>query len=332
MNKNSIVLKESELKIIIEKAIKNKLNENNNSELYVYHCARTKDIKSIFKYGAERCYFGTNAGNFYGPGVYTTVDLASSVVNAHRSEYGRNIIRFKVLNDYNKFIIWEEPLARMVYGDYWRVKDQFSLLFPNKVIQHMKRISYGDGSLYSYLARNVNFGSKLAKRFYEECNNNNYGGINPYNLVDGFVFRGNRDGYVAIFKNAKSISPYQYTTNFGKTWITAETETTLEYTKNSFDSEYLYGHLYDKVFTTERGWAKVMKGGKVNYIDKDGSEISDVWLDGGGHFGVVDGESMAEIVYEGESFYIDTDGNVFQSIVDEYPICELEELPDLFQH
>lgn len=330
MNKNSIVLKESELKTIIEKAIKNKLNENNSSEFYIYHCAHAKDVKSIFKYGAERCYFGTNAGNMYGPGVYTTIDLKSSIVNAHRGEYGKVIIRFKVLNDYNKFIIWDEPLAKKVYGDHWKIKDQFRLLFPHKVIEYMKRIRYGDGSLYSYLTRRTRYASKLAHVFWKECNSREYGGINPYNLVDGFVFRGNRDGQVAIFKNAKSISPYQYSKDFGKTWVTAETEKTLEYTKNSFDSEYLYGHLYDKVFVAERGWAKVMKDGKVNYINKDGSEISSVWLDGGGHFGVVDGESMAEIVYGGESFYITTDGDVYKTIDDEYPLCELEELPDLF--
>ena len=330
MNKNSIVLKESELKTIIEKAIKNKLNENNSSEFYIYHCARTKDVKSIFKYGAERCYFGTNAGNMYGPGVYTTIDLKSSIVNAHRGDYGKVIIRFKVLNDYNKFIIWDESLAKRVYGDYWKIKDQFRLLFPNKVIDHMKRIGHNNGSLYSYLTSHTPYASKLAHVFWKRCNTREYGGINPYDNVDGFVFRGNRDGQVAIFKNAKSISPYQYSKDFGKTWVTAETETTLEYTKNSFDSEYLYGHLYDKVFVVERGWAKVMKDGKVNYIDKDGSEISDVWLDGGGHFGVVDGESMAEIVYGGESFFITTDGDVYQTIDDEYPLCELEELPDLF--
>ena len=45
----------------------------------------------------------------------------------------------------------EEPLARMVYGDHWRVEDQFRLLFPNKVIQRMKGIRYENGSLYSYL-------------------------------------------------------------------------------------------------------------------------------------------------------------------------------------
>lgn len=327
---NSILLKESELSAIIEKAIKSKLNERQSSDLFIYHCAFKNTIKSIFKYGAERAYIGRGAGNMYGQGVYTTFDLKSSIINAHRGDYGKVIIKFKVLDDYNKFIIWDSSLAKKVYGNYWKIEDQFKLLFPYRVINQMKKINYGDGDLYSYLTRNVDYGSKLAYVFYKNCNNHNFGGINPYDIIDGLAFKGMRDGNVAIFKNVKSISPYQYSTDFGKTWITAQTEKTIEYTKNSFDSEYLYGHLYDKVFIPERGWAKVMKDGKVNYINKDGSEISDTWLDGGSHFYVVGGESIAEIVYNGESFFITTDGNVYRTLDDEYPICELDELPSLF--
>ena len=75
---------------------------------------------------------------------------------------------------------------------------------------------------------------------------------------------------------------------------------------------------------------KVIKNNKVNYINKGGSEIGNVWLDAGGHFSIVDGEPIAEIVYNNEPFYLTTDGDVYQSLDNQYPICDLDELPDLF--
>jgi hypothetical protein len=126
--------------------------------------------------------------------------------------------------------------------------------------------------------------------------------------------------------------PLEYSVDHGKTWKYARTEETLRYTKNDFDSELDFGKKYAKTNPVEYGYSRVLnKQGKTNYINKDGEEISQVWLDGGSDFNKVGGgEPVAEIIYNEIKFYLTTDGMVYQELDDEYPLCSVNELPDQF--
>jgi hypothetical protein len=112
--------------LLVEKVI-NRLTESADIDpKFIYHCAHNsedenKGYKAIFKFGFERYFVNKGIGNMYGPGVYTTVDLNSSITNAHRGEYGRIIIKAEI-QSYDKFLIWNKLLAQATYGGKWKNK------------------------------------------------------------------------------------------------------------------------------------------------------------------------------------------------------------------
>lgn len=295
---------------------------------YVYHVARNSTTddsgyKKIFKFGFERFYVNKGVGNMYGAGIYTTIDLDSSIENAKRGEYGNIIIRAEILS-YDKFIIWNETLAKMVYRHNWQIKNQFHVLFPREVINKMKE----DG-IYDNLTSINTYTSDNALSFWRYSRTND-SKFNPYNYIDGFVFYGRRDGHVAVVKDVKNLSPYQYSDDYGKTWHMGQNEKTIRYTKGDFDAEYKFGKKYKTVSPPEFGWAKVTNNtSQVNYINKNGEEISPIWFDGGGNFiEMTNDEKMANIVYKDNSLWLTTSGTVYLSPNDEYMLCPVEELSD----
>jgi len=301
---------------------------------YIYHCANQKDLPSIFKFGFERFYFGKGVGEMYGSGIYCTTDLQSSIVNSYRGLYGPVIVRAEV-KSYKNCLIWEEIIAKEVYGGKWRMEDQLQMMVP-EFINQMKQLrvtgDFNDGSrnVYEFIVKRRERSSVGARQLYLQRNNFQNGG--PYEKVRGFVFFGSVDGHTAVLKDAKNAMPLEYSVDHGKTWKYARTEETLRYTKDDFDSELDFGNKYAKTNPVEYGYSRVLdKQGKTNYINKDGDEISQVWLDGGSDFNKVGGgEPVAEIIYNGIKFYLTTDGMVYQELEDDYPLCSLDELPEQF--
>ena len=304
------------------------------NEKYIYHCANQKDLPSIFKFGFERFYFGKGVGEMYGSGIYCTTDLYSSIVNSYRGLYGPIIVRAEV-KTYVGCLIWEEIIAKLVYGDKWRMQDQLQMFVPEYIDQmkHMSVIGdYNDGSrnMYDFITRLRERNSVGARQIWNQKGNFRNG--SPYDKIRGFVFYGSNDGHTAVLKDAKNAIPLEYSSDHGNTWKYARTEDTLRYTKNDFDSELDYGKKYAKTNPVEYGYSRVLdKQGKTNYINKDGEEISQVWLDGGSDFTKInEGEAIAEIIYNGIKFYLSTDGMVYQEIEDDYPLCSINELPEQF--
>ena len=84
---------DKKIDIILEKVIKIITEGTDRNIPYVYHCARHRDIESIFSNGFRRYFFASNAGNYYGPGIYTTIDLESSIRNSKGGSYGSVIIK-----------------------------------------------------------------------------------------------------------------------------------------------------------------------------------------------------------------------------------------------
>jgi hypothetical protein len=325
---------ESNLNIILESIniIENNINYefDDPDKFYVYHVAKRATYQEMFKFGFEAYFLGKNVGNMYGRGAYTTTDLQSSIVNANRGEYGTVILKIHLLS-YDKFLIWNVGIAKKVYGDKWRVSDQLDMIVPKEVIEEAKNIKYNDGSLYTYIIKYPEYTSKCALAVYSS--RNSFRDKSIYDYINGLVFRGSRDGEVAVVKDVKNLVPLFFSLDFGKTWDKGVTEKTLKYTIDDFDVDYLYGKKYKNTTTPSNGYAKVTNTqNKINYIDKDGNEISETWLDSGGNFTEYednDGNKilLATINYNGHILLLGIDGAIYQNIDDEYPVCFSDELP-----
>jgi hypothetical protein len=285
---------------------------------YIYHCAREKDLPSIFKFGFERFYFGKGVGEMYGPGIYCTTDLQSSIVNSYRGLYGPVIVRAEI-KTYKGCLIWEPIIAKEVYGDKWRMSDQLQMLVP-EYIEQMKQLrvigDFNDGAsnMYEFINKWRERTSVGARQIWAQ--RNNFKGGSPYDKIRGFVFYGSVDGHTAVLKDAKNAIPLEYSIDHGKTWKYARTKETLRYTRDDFDVELDYGKKYKKTYPVEFGYSKVENHkGKINYINKDGEEISNIWFDGGSDFTeVIAGFPTAEVIYNGVSVFLSVDRQIYEKI------------------
>ncbi|MEY2701428.1 MAG: hypothetical protein RLY43_48 [Bacteroidota bacterium] len=310
--------------------------ENDSDKIFVYHVARDsknddEGYKKIFKFGFESFFLAKGAGQMYGRGIYTTTDLESSINNAHKGSYGKVILKCEVPS-MNGFLIWDHNIAKKVYGEKWRMEDQLNLLLPSEIIQEMKTKQYSDGTLYGYLCKsNREYTSESALAFYQSSSH--FNGKQPYNFVEGFAFRGRNDGNVGVIKDVKNIIPLEYSLDFGKTWVKGYTDQTIKYTKDDFDVDYKFGSKYRKTEPPSNGYAKVWNNeGKINYISKEGNEISKVWFDSGDKFDEHGPDFyLASVDYNGHLLFLATDGQIFESPEDDFPMCDSSELPTIFK-
>jgi hypothetical protein len=310
---------------LIEEATMGDFNPDDPNKFYVYHSAREKDLNSIFKFGFESFYLASNVGNMYGRGVYTTSDLESSIDNARKGTYGKIIVKAQLVS-YDKYLIWNEEIAKKVYGGKWSIVDQLDSIVPPNVIEEAKNIPYQGTNLYSYITEYRDYTSKNALAVYSAGRSNSE---SIYNYIEGFVFRGANDGNVTVVKNVKNLIPVYFSSNYGSTWEKGYNEKTLKHTLDDFDVDYLYGKKYTKTSVPSNGYSKVTnKEGKINYIDKDGNEVSETWLDSGGDFTDYDGILLATIMYRDKVLLLGTDGAIYLNAEDEYPICFSDELPE----
>lgn len=334
---------EDKINSITEKVIKQLLiNENyeqsskpggDMNAKYIYHCANQKDIPSIFKFGFERFYFGKGIGQMYGPGIYCTTDLQSSIVNSYRGLYGPVIVRAEI-KSYNRCLIWESTIAKEVYGGKWRIQDQLEMFVP-EYIEEMKRLpimvfdGYSDGcrNMYDFIVKPRERNSVGGRQIWAQRNNFRNG--SPYDKIRGFVFYGSADGHTAVLKDAKNAIPLEYSIDHGKTWKYARTEETLRYTKDDFDVELDYGKKYTKTYPVEYGFSRVQnKDNKFNFIDKNGKELTTTWFDGAGDFyEIIEDFKAAVVVYNGKEFYLTQDGDIYETLEDDAPYCSANELP-----
>jgi len=299
---------------------------------YIYHCANRKDLDSIFKYGFERFYFGKGVGEMYGSGIYCTTDLRSSIVNSYRGLYGPVIVRAEI-KTYKGCLIWEPIISKVVYGDKWRMSDQLQMLIP-EFIEQMKHLpvmgDFNDGcaNMYEFLNKWRERTSVDGRQVYLQRNNFRNG--SPYDKIRGFVFYGSVDGHTAVLKDAKNAIPLEYSLDHGKTWINARTEETLRYTRDDFDVELDYGKKYKKTNPVEFGFSRVENNqGKINYIDKNGKEMTTTWFDGGSDFSeIIQDFPLAVILYKGKELYLTTDGDIYETLEDDFPLCSADELPN----
>lgn len=332
------MLLEQQVNIITDKVIQRLLEGHNPNPpdnsfdiRYVYHAARQGDIDKIFTYGFESFFVGKGVGNMYGRGVYTTSDLESSIYNAKKGTYGSIIVRCE-LQSYDRFLIWEPAIAKKVYGHKWRMRDQLEMLLP-EYIDDMKSSTSGGNAgfsnLYDLMTRIKGHTSLAAHQFWLYCRSSSRRNGNPWDKVLGLVFFGLNDGHVAVIKDVKNPIPLDYSSDYGATWQNARNDETLRYTKQDFDVDLHYGKKYDKTTPPEFGWAKVEKNGKVNYINRQGKEISKTWFEAGSNFiKYSDDLAVAKILFNGEFAYLGSDALIYEELGED-PVCSADDLSDV---
>ena len=207
---------------ILQNAMNNYLlNEEitKNGNIYVYHVAKLETIPSIADVGFERYYTANGVGNAYGPGVYTTFDINSSVRNARRGEYGRVILKCK-MKSLDGFLIYDKNVAQSIYGANYTLDGQLRTILPNDVYNKLRRFrgrsnkfwnSYGADSVYEMITDNPRLG--IPRDHTSNCAHASdwYAGFNPdYDVcINGYVFNGPHDGYVCIVRDFKNLYPVE---------------------------------------------------------------------------------------------------------------------------
>ena len=166
----------------------------------LYRVAFQDQVPNIFKYGYNRAFTGTKGGNMYGPGVYCTFRLEDSIYNCKtKPEYGNCIIKMKLIDGFKNFIIFDERLARKVYGNSWRISDQ---------LQNVAKLSREEAK---NLERQLSYQSDLyhgrtapaALRLWHSYDSS----IFKNHGVRGLIYKGNRDGHCALPYDFSSVIP-----------------------------------------------------------------------------------------------------------------------------
>lgn len=306
-------------------------------------------VKSLMRVGFSREYTGDNGGNMYGPGVYNVYTLRSS--NESATGYGRIIVKSYLLGGYQDFLIFNEDMAKKVYGEDWQIDKQIARLMPQKMVEDLfrrfnvtnstprrghKTGVYKRGDLYM----NTDSTTKIRTSDIAYAITSYLGKKMSQTKVRGIVYSGNHDGECAFVRNFSDVVPFYYSEDNGKTWIKGITEELIWRAGHNTDVDATLRNSVDdkgnKNFsdTAERsinGFVIVYKNNKANYFEvATNSLISDVWFDYAGNF---DEDGFAEILYNNHKLYIEkTDGQGYERFIvgndEEGPICFLKDLPN----
>jgi hypothetical protein len=329
--------------------------DNIKSGVPLYH--RPKDsksgdalavINSLMNYGFSREYTGDNGGNMYGPGVYNVYTLRSS--NESARGYGKYIVKSFLLGGYKDFLIFNEEMAKEVYGNEWPIDIQIKKLFPPKICEEIFRRfnvigakPYRRGGLYNignlYMNNNSSVKTVKTSVIAVQITDFLHSKI-AQSKVRGIIYSGNHDGECAFVRNFSDVIPFYYSKDNGKTWIEGITDNLIWRAGHDTDVEATLKHSVDdsgkKNFsdTADRsinGFVLVYKdnGKKANYFEvATNSLISNTWFDYAGNFNE---DGVAEVLYKGRNFFIakvdDEEDRFIVGSDEEGPICYLKDLP-----
>jgi hypothetical protein len=177
------------------------------NQLTVYHRTgsggsvsmdKSVDVADMEKTSQGICQTGflVGGGAAYGPGVYTTYTLKSSLQNYNLKTYGAYVVRGKM--DITNFIICDYDLAKKVYGENYRLTDQFKAIGLHDVLKKSYNYLEDQSKRLSSTAYSSDVASSISRRLKLE------------NLVNGIIFTGRNDGCVALAYNQFSVIPDSY--------------------------------------------------------------------------------------------------------------------------
>ena len=292
---------------------------------------KMKVIDSLFTYGFNREFTGGNGGNMYGPGVYSVYNLKSS--NEKAKGYGSAIIKLKLLNGYQDFLIFSKQIAQQTYGENWRIVDQVNMIFPEhsrrSILNTIHLIMHDDTCSFKDMAHSSESAYQIVLRLGEAGMNNS--------KCRGLVYNGGHDGGCCFIRDFSSVLPVAVSYDNGKTWQNRLTQSLLNRMNTEVDTHFQLGGNTDFGDVAQKainGYTIVWnKQGKLNYVPANSNKpISNVWFDDGDNWEKTsDGILWATVKY-GEYYLKITFEDGKYNVYDEdwQPLdCTIEQLPEL---
>lgn len=264
---------------------KNRLNEeridtvsmddidNSRGTTDLFRVAFKNDVNSIFKYGYSREFTSTKGGNMYGPGVYCTYLFSDTVRNVKTKPlYGDCIIKMKLVGGFKNFMIFEENIAKKVYGSKWRIRDQLVNVcnLDEKTARSVERELSFSSDLYN--VRTAPAAHSLWLKF----------GTNLFKMnVRGLIYIGGNDGHCALVYNFADVIPYSVSYDEGKTFQKKFNQKMFDHLQAHADVAFRFAADFEQAFNSVRGFTIVKnKSGKYNVIqNKTNKPIFKVWFD-----------------------------------------------------
>lgn len=174
---------------------------------------------SLFDLGS---YFDAGGGDSYGKGLYTCYRLNPSIARG----YGPVILRFDV--DISNFLIFNAGVAQKIYGENFRLEDQFKQILKNKGLDNTLSNDSSDALnnffelLQSHSKKNQFLNSdydidhttsglaaSALNNFSENFGNGH--ALKLRDIIDGIIFFGGSDGPVCVVYHPERAKTYKLT-------------------------------------------------------------------------------------------------------------------------
>ena len=193
--------------------------------------APKENVENIFKIGFDRSFKGiTDAKNtgedrsWYGDGVYCNIKLERALesLNHYSDKYGDALIECIIVGGIDRFLIFDEYLAKKVYGknysDY-RIKSQVYKLFcpedANKVWADMQALMNSNDSDKLMTREEHHFTGQtsimlqklLRERYVGRQQRNYYEKLFAKNNVRGVIYTGGNDGLCVVSYDFNAVMP-----------------------------------------------------------------------------------------------------------------------------
>jgi len=248
--------------------------DNGAGMVTLYRVAFKNQLESLFKYGYNRAFTGTKGGNMYGPGVYCTFKLSDTIHNVKtKPEYGDCIVSMRLIGGFDKFIIFDENLAKQTYGNAWKIKDQLVNVagFDERTARETEYACSRESDLYH--TRTAPAAYYIWRKFRHSLFKNHG--------VKGLIYKGNRDGHCALPYEFSAVIPYAVSFDQGKTFQKKFNNELYNFIKDHTDVEFRFGGKFEEVSQSVRGFTMVKNNsGKYNIIQNEtNKEISNLWFD-----------------------------------------------------
>lgn len=327
-------------------------DKNKDGGFYIYHCARTKAaIENIEQVGNRREWNNSNAGNYYGDGIYSTYTLKSTIYNHDRGTYGREIAKLYCIAPLKKFAIFDGYVCKQYYGHDVHINTQLENIFKGVSIKGRPLIdiirSYS--SQYSDVAKSYaddGFTAYGARALWEIIENIEFKyRFNVRKYIAGLIFSGHNDGNVCVIYDFSKATPVAISRNRGQTFTSnpnidkwrrnavfrgGDLVNSLRY-EYSYFRTYGFVDGYAIVGQRQYGPYRILSHYLFNRNINGDGRISNLWFDDvqGQSFTSIGKDRVIQVVYKGKRYTImqdDVEKQQYSVYDNGIYVCDLKDL------